>query len=397
MNIPAIDPRRRELMLSALALFGALGGCGGVDSGGTGTGASSTYAYGPITGFGSIIVNGVRYDDTSASIDDDEGRVRSRADLKLGMRTEVLASAITVVAGVSNATAAAIRVHSEIVGPLDAMDSANARLTVLGQSVAVVATTAFDSTLATGLASLAIGDVLEVYATLDVAANRYVASRIERRSGVSAYKLRGAVTALALTARTLTIGGATIDWSAGPPADPATTLAAGRLVRVTLATTPTAGVWRATALSAAVVKPDDREVAEVEGRITAFTSPTSFALNGIAVDASAASLPNGGAGLAVGVLIEVHGSLRNGVLVASRVELKSSEGGPEAFELHGRIDAVDTPAQRFVVRGVTVMWGATTRFDSSGPADIAVGRNVEVKGALTSDGQRIDAALIHVE
>jgi len=394
MRTPTIEFRRRELMLAALAL---LGGCGGVDSGGTGIGATSTYANGPITGFGSIIVNGVRYDDTSAVIDDDDGRVRSSADLKLGMRTEVLASAITITAGVSSATAASIRVHSEIVGPLEAVDSVNARLTVLGQSVAVVATTAFDSTLAAGLASLAAGDVLEVYATLDIAANRYIASRIERRSSVAAYKLRGAVATLALAARTLTVGTATIDWSAVPPADPATTLAAGRLVRVTLAKTPAAGVWHATALSAGVVKPEDREVAEIEGRITAFTSPTSFALNGIPVDATAASLPNGGAGLAVGVLIEVHGSLRNGVLVASRVELESADGGPEAFELHGRIDAVDAPAQRFVVRGVTVMWSTATRFESSSPGDITVGRNVEVKGVLSNDGQRIDATLVHVE
>jgi hypothetical protein len=101
--------RRRDVLLAALAL---LGGCGGVDSGGTGTGASSTYASGPITGFGSIIVNGVRYDDIGASIEDDDGRVRSHDELGLGMRTEVIASAITTAAGVASATASSIRVQS---------------------------------------------------------------------------------------------------------------------------------------------------------------------------------------------------------------------------------------------------------------------------------------------
>jgi Domain of unknown function (DUF5666) len=162
------EPRRRDLLLAALAL---LGGCGGVDSGGTGTGAASTYAVGPITGFGSIIVNGVRYDDASAVIDDDndDGRVRSSADLKLGMRAEVQASAITVSAGVSSATASSIRVHSEIVGPVEAIDPVNARLSVLGQTVDVVATTVFDASLTSGLSSLVPGDVIEVYATLDLA------------------------------------------------------------------------------------------------------------------------------------------------------------------------------------------------------------------------------------
>ena len=394
MNSIPFELRRRELLLAGVAM---LGGCGGVDSGGTGTGASSTYANGPITGFGSIIVNGVRYDDSTASIDDDEGRMRSRDELRLGMRAEVLASAITVSAGVSSASAMSIRLQSEIVGPLEAIDRVNARLTVLGQPVAVVATTAFDAALVGGLVALSIGDVLEIYATLDVTSGRFVASRIERRTGATAYRLRGVVATLSLAAKTLSIGGATIDWSAVAPSDPASALAPGRFVRATLATTALAGTWRATALSTAVAKPEDRDVAEVEGRITAFTSPASFALNGIAVDAAAATFPNGSAGLALGVRVEVRGSLRSGVLVASRVEIESEEGGPEAFELHGRIESVDGPAMRFVVRGVTVVWSGTTRFESSVAGDIIVGREVEVRGRLSSDGQRIDATLIHVE
>ncbi|HET9821328.1 MAG TPA: hypothetical protein VFQ16_05830, partial [Burkholderiaceae bacterium] len=53
----------------ALALGVTLSGCGGgVETGGTG--ASNTYAEGPITGFGSVIVNGVRFDDRSADVED---------------------------------------------------------------------------------------------------------------------------------------------------------------------------------------------------------------------------------------------------------------------------------------------------------------------------------------
>lgn len=323
MKLP-VEFRRREVLLAALAL---LGGCGGVDSGGTGTGASSTYASGPITGFGSIIVNGVRYDDSGASIEDDDGRMRSRDDLKLGMRTEVLASPITVAGGVSSATASSIRVHSEIVGPLESVDAANALLVVFGQRVAIVSTTVFDSNIAGGIQSLSPGDLLEVYGVLDVAAGRYVASRIERRTSAPAYKLRGAVVALSLSARTITLGTLTIDWSDVPPADPATALAPGRLVRITLATAPVSGVWRAAALTVGQPVQEDRDAAEVEGRITAFTSPTAFVVNGLPVDASAASFPDGSAGLALGVEVEVRGSLRGGVLVASRVELEDEATG----------------------------------------------------------------------
>ena len=383
--------RRRDVLLAALAL---LGGCGGVDSGGTGTGASSTYASGPITGFGSIIVNGVRYDDSDASIEDDDGRVRSRDELGLGMRTEVIASAITTAAGVASATAASIRVQSAIVGPLEAIDTTQAMLTVLGQTVAMMTTTWFDNSITGGIASLKPGDILEVHAALDVAAGRYVASRIERRDSVNAYKLRGAVGSLSLDASTITLGGLTIDWSAVAPADPRTTLAPGRLVRVTLAMTPVAGVWRATALVSAQPMQEDREFAEVEGRITALASPTRFELDGLPVDASGTTVP---AGLALGVQVEVKGSLRDGVLVASRVELEAEDGDAEGFELHGGVESVDPVTMRFVVRGVTVMWDANTEFEGGSAADIRVGREVEVKGRLSTDGSQIEATSIHLE
>jgi len=388
--------RRREVLLAALAL---LGGCGGVDSGGTGTGAAATYVIGPITGFGSIIVNGVRYDDASARVEDEDGNLRSRDELALGMRAEIIASAVTMAGGVSSATASSIRLQREIIGPVEHVDLANARLVVLGQTVAVVATTVFDAAIANGLASLAPGDVLEIYAVLDLAVARYVATRIARRTGSAAFALRGAVASLSLTTKTLTIGQLTIDWSAVPPPQPATALAPGKLVRIKLAGPPVAGVWLVTALASGQPMPEDREFAEVEGRITAFTSTTDFELDGLPVDATGASFPDGSDTLALGVAVEAYGSVRNGVLLATRVELEEAHGGggPEAFELHGTIESVEASASRFVVRSVTVEWTEATRFDSSTPADIQVGRKVEVKGRLSANGQVIDATLVHVE
>jgi len=144
---PAEGFRRRELVLAALAL---LGGCGGVDSGGTGTGmAPPTLAYGPITGFGSIIVVGVRYDESNADIEADDGTMLARSALRLGMQAEVMASQIVSSAtSAPSAVASSVRLRSEIVGPVEAIDTAAGELTVLGQRVAVVASTAFDDTLA---------------------------------------------------------------------------------------------------------------------------------------------------------------------------------------------------------------------------------------------------------
>jgi Domain of unknown function (DUF5666) len=394
--LPIEGFRRRELMLAALAL---LGGCGGVDSGGTGTGtAPPTLAYGPITGFGSIIVGGVRYDESSADIEADDGAALSRAALRLGMQAEVMASQITSSAtSAPSAVATSVRLRSEIVGPVEAIDAAAGELTVLGQRVAIVASTVFDDALASGLAALSVGDTVEVFASLDRASNRYVATRVERRAAGGAFKLRGVVGSLSLTARTLTIGTAVIDWSGVAPTDPATALAPGAALRLALSNVPAAGrVWRATALNGNTAMLPDRDRVEIEGRVSSFTSAARFEVDGLVVDAGAATFPNGSAGLVLGAKVEVKGSARGGVLVAESVEVKG-DGDAGQVELHGSIESVDAPARQFVVRGVRVVWSAATRFDSSTAADILVGRQVEVKGTLSADGTRVEAREIHVE
>jgi Domain of unknown function (DUF5666) len=59
---------------------------------------------------------------------------------------------------------------------------------------------------------------------------------------------------------------------------------------------------------------------ELEGRVTSYTSPTSFSVDGIPVDASAAP-----ATLSVDMHVEVHGTVSNGVMVATRVEVEGSD------------------------------------------------------------------------
>ncbi len=385
--------RSAALFAAALMLLAACGG--GVDSGGTGVGQAGqpTYAAGPITGFGSIIVNGVHYDDSSAEVRDDEGLLRSRDDLRLGMLAEVFASAVVSTATGSSATAAVVQYGSQIVGKVDSLDVPGLRLVVLGQSVRVTASTVFDA-MSAGLAALAAGDVVEVYAQFDVSTQTYVATRIERRSGATLYKLRGVVGTLSVADKTITVGGQLISYAGVAPADPATALAPGTTLRVTLQTARVGAAWVAVSLKSGIGQVADRDTAEVDGRISAFTSLTQFVVNGITVDASTASFPNGSAGIALGARVEVEGSIKGGVLLASRVKLESDD---EGFELQGTISAPDAANKTFVVRGVTVVYTAATRFDSSTAADIVVGRRVEVRGVLSSDGTRLAAASIHVE
>ncbi|MFD2452572.1 hypothetical protein [Ideonella paludis] len=56
--------------------------------------ATGSFTSGAISGFGSIIVNGVRFDDSGAQVYDDDGNRRGSDDLKLGAHVEIEASRI---------------------------------------------------------------------------------------------------------------------------------------------------------------------------------------------------------------------------------------------------------------------------------------------------------------
>lgn len=387
--------RAIALLLACAAL---LDGCGGgVDSGGTGNGI---YASGPITGYGSIIVGGVHYDETNAKVEDDDGAVRSAADLKLGMVTEIQASAPMGSASMPTATAMAVRYRSEIIGRVTAVTPATGTLKVLGQTVRVGAKTVFDERIVGGLAGLKVDDIVEVYGELDTQARRYTATRIEPRpANTAAFKLRGLVTAADVDLRTLVIGGQTIDVSA-LAAMPEVVV--GRtLLRVTLAPQQVAGAWVASAVEVGSRRVPDVGNVEIEGRITAFTSIERFEVDGIPVVTNADTLfPDGRAAIAAGVRVETRGRSEAGQLIATKVSIEGDDhGGTAPFAISGSIAAgsVDAAAQTFVVRGFTVHWTAATAFDTNGPASIRAGRKVAVKGALSADGTRLEATSIHVE
>ena len=147
----------------ALGAFLVMAACGptvdltflgdGGNAGGTGVG--------PVTGFGSVIVNGIRYDD--AGIDnttflDDHGR--SKSDLAAGMMVKITATGINDVSGTGTATR--IEVLRHVDGPLDdnGVTLATNRMKVMGQTVVIDTATVFDNVVAGDLTDLAAVDNL---------------------------------------------------------------------------------------------------------------------------------------------------------------------------------------------------------------------------------------------
>jgi len=391
----------RHLLIQLAAAAALLSGCGGGGDAGTATlgagpsgAATSSFAAGAITGFGSVIVNGVRFDNSSASVSEDDGRVADAAALKLGMRVEIEGGAVSDDGTSLRAVARAIRFGSEVVGPVSAIDSAAKTLIVLGQTVLVLDTTVIDNRLVGGFAAITVGSVLEVHGTRDASTGTITATRIEPTVAAAGFKLRGAVASLDPTARTFTIGTTVISYASvtSLPAN----LANGLLVRVRLQTTPVAGAFVATRIEAAAPNVEDANEAEIEGSITAFTSSASFSVNGIPVDASKATFPNGTAGVVLGAQVEVHCASSNGVVSATTVKVEThGDRLAEGFELHGAITAVDATAKTFVLRGVTVSYGATTvEFRKGTATQLAVGVQLEVRGTLTADGTMLQATRI---
>ena len=390
-------------LLCAAAVLTACGGGGGADP--VAPAAKTAFSAGAITGFGSIIVNGVRFDDSSASVSDDDGTSRRNDELRLGMVAEIDSASITTDAsdGSLHGKAKAIRFGSEIVGPVSSVAVDGKSLVVLGQTVQITATTLFDDRLVGGLAGLVAGtSVIEVHGLVDVTTGAYAATRIEPKQNAPYFKLRGVVSNLNTIAKTFKIGSGadTISYlglTAALPADMRDTL----MVRVKLQTTQINGQWVATNIKSGVRKLDDHDEAEIEGRITAttFTVDKKFSVNGVPVDATNATFPKGSAGVVLGARVEVKGSAVNGVVMATKVKVEDDhERDLEGFELHGIVSAFDGVAKTFVLRGVTVSFADPAVVVRKGVlADLANGKKVEVKGVRSSDGTTLVATRISFE
>jgi hypothetical protein len=395
-HLPAALSRRTLLAAaaasSASALLAACGG-GGSDEPEAPTATASSYTDGVITGFGSVIVGGVRFDDSKAVLTTEEGAALAAGALRLGMTVDIDSGRVDRTA--ASALALRIRLNSELLGPVGAVDAVAGTVVVLGQTVLVTTSTVFDDTLAGGLAALTAGRIVEVYGIPDPANARIVATRIEVEDAAPAYKLSGRIASLDTTARTFAINGQVVNYAGVPAAQVPPGLANGQSARVRLQTAPVAGQWVATALRAGRRWPESIVEAKLEGVITAFASTSSFSVNGLPVNASAATFPDGTTGLALGARVEVSGSIVAGVMQATTVEIEERRvPGPRVWDLRGEVGQLDTAAKIFALRGITVWYGGTVEFRDGTVANLANGVKVRVRGPLAADRTRLEATRI---
>jgi Domain of unknown function (DUF5666) len=369
----------------AIVIAACSGGGADVGSGGTGAFSVSAYSEGTITGFGSVFVNGLRYDDTSASVSDEDGP-RSRSDLKLGMVVAVNGN----VDSNDLASASGIRYDSALLGPVALVNAGAKTFTIIGQTVNIDASTVFDASLAQGFNSVQKDQLLEVHGFLNAATNTVQATLVERKSSTSKYKIGGLVKNLQTSARTLQIGTETLsygDINLGAVKD-------GSFIKLRLEPRIPNGTssWTITGYNTDSRSTQSQERAEVEGLVTQINSPTQFVVANMVVNTANASFPNGAATVAVGNRVQAKGKLVNGVLEAK--EVKAESKGSKDIELRGAISNVDTTAKTFVLRGLTVSFADPVDYDKGTQSNLVNGAQVEVKGQSSTSSATLRATRI---
>jgi hypothetical protein len=372
----------RRLWITLSACIGVLAACGG----GVGTGGTGAFASGPVSGFGSIIVNDVVYDESLARIEDDTGAGRDRGELGLGTVVEVESDAVRNDA----ATASRVRIASERIGRVDAVIAGT--ITVNGLPVRYDAGTVFDDAFVGGPAGVVVGSVVEVHGFATGTPGEVLATRVEPRATAMSFKFRAAISALDTQVRTFRIGSQAFAYALGVSGRDL--LAEGAFLRVWVDPVPQQGRWVVTSIARGQSMPPDNMAVKTVGLISLYGSNASFRVGPWLVDASGASITNGP--LALGLRVKVEGQVQGGVLVASSVRV-IGQGGDE-LQMTGIIAAVDLGAQVFEFSGRRDRVSfAGAVFENGTVASLTVGRRVRAFGRPSADGTLLEATRIRIE
>jgi hypothetical protein len=339
---------------------------------GTGGTGSPIYSQGSISGFGSVIVNGVKFDDLHASVEID-GVTATSADLRLGMVADVVGS---VGADPALGTATRIGVWSVAQGAVKQVTATG--FMVAGMSIQTDAATVFEGITASD--KLVAGQTVTVWGLQTSAdARKWTATRVTQSPATLPFVNSGLISTsdsqFYLNGLLLTLTEAL-----------AKGLKNGDLVRVQGSLSDNSKGLTVTGvklLGTLEGAPQQSDV-EIEGYVSSLTLPNGFVMNNLSVDTRSAVTSPIGAVIAVGTRVEVYGTLSGGVLIARLVKLED-ESSPGQTEISGTITTFTSVAD-FVLRGQRCDASAPdVVFSHGSAADLKVGTKVQVKGVIEGD------------
>lgn len=295
--------------------------------------AAQQVAQGIVTGFGSIMVDGVEIEDAKASTsaDDHLGGTRTMA-LRLGQRVEVEHD------GAGNASR--VTVHAAVIGSASAISTSS--LKVAGQVVrantdsAKGAVTAYGGGL-TAFADIAANDLLEVHGSplynTTTAVYEVQASRIEKQAAISALRVTGKLSAVDATGKKFSINGLVVSYAGAMLTPASVTLANDQTVMVfgPTGSLSTAGSVTTLAASRVHIRHGQGKLpsgaAQVGGLVSNYNAAAgTFDLQGLSVVKGSATVQPAAAVLANNAYVQVAGVFNaEGKLAAKTLRVRGSD------------------------------------------------------------------------
>ncbi|HEX4943389.1 MAG TPA: DUF5666 domain-containing protein [Usitatibacteraceae bacterium] len=378
--------RALAAVLAASVIMSPTQGGGGV----TGTGF---VAYGEVTDFGSVFVNGIEFFTQSANVIIDGVSNRSESELRIGMpvRVDGVLNPDGRTGNASTVTYSA-DLRGIVDGPATSSDDEGALFFIHGLAVRVDEYTVFESLA--GPRSLAAGDRVEASGLRDDETGELYATYVSRGTLSAGTVVSGAISETG--ASSFRLGSLTVQYDAMALRNvPSGELANGMVVRVRADAAPVAGNLQATDVSVEL-----ESLAAVPGTkgsaegIVSLPTPAGFWLGSlmVLVDERTQFRDGTAAGLLDGALVGVEGTVQaGGALLAERVSyVNLMNASAQAV-----VAATDATGFRLVsAEGVRVNVNSSTRFidrsteDPSqfGPGDLRVGDTVRVTGLEAAAG-----------
>ncbi len=322
-------------LLSSSLFIGACGG-GGSDGGISGTGAPAAITLGRITDFGSIIVNGIRFNVDNATFLRDGSRASGQQEFSIGEYVVIHGTVNdTTKTGVANQ----VSFKDILEGSVTAATTDNITIEVLGQVITTDNATVYHGSGITRLSDFVAGNIVEV-SGIKEANGRVLATSIKLKQnqfidGESENEIKGIISSLNSTDKTLMINNILVKYGSARLKGFNGPLQNGQFIEVKSKTNIIGNT-----LIASKIELEENEYqhitanskVELEGVVTRFNSLNDFAVNGIPVTATVNTRYKKGTAADVGlnVLLEVEGKVNSaGVLVAEKIEIENSSSDSE--------------------------------------------------------------------
>jgi hypothetical protein len=329
LRIPT--PIRHAITAAMLCVAGACG----IDQGGAriqpaAPSPTTIVVSGPITGFGSVHLNGLVLDTVGATV-----RIDGAPAVETNLHEGQMIRAIAERTGAA-LRALVIEQQENVIGPIDQIDATNGTMIVLGQRVRADDATRYDLPQVAGLVDLNAGDRVAI-SGFSLSGGEILATHIGGADPTAPYQLAGSIASADSLALRFDLGGLTVDYSQSGVFDVATGIPqVGAVVEVR----------GATLANGVLVADEVRTLSRLPGLFNAAATALSPA------EAPLVSAPSA-------------------ALEANFVGIVSDANLP------GRVS----------LGGVDVLLDSTTQIVGGSATDLAVGRRLQVEGTISVLGQ----------